>query len=202
MADTINIEEVVERVVEELDGDERVEKMVSDTLTKIANGELDIDDEDDGDEEETLTKSQVEEMIKNALGADEDDDEESEDDEDDEDPDDDDDEEESEEDEDDDDDDEEDDEEDDETEKSLSESDVERIVKRVLKGVKVTKGKRSVIKSDRPTDDAFDPEKCQKVSDIPAGWISKVASGDVPMSDYDRLPKHVRSELLAKSFRK
>ena len=205
---TIDIDEVVERVVDELDGDERVEKMVVDTLNRIAKGDLNVDaddgDADEDDDVELVTKSEVEEMISKALEDDGDEEEDEESEEEDE---------ESEENEESEEDSEEEDEEaeeeeeeeEEEAEKSISASDVERIVKRevrnALKGVKVSKGKQSLAKSDRVTADSFDPEKCEKVSDIPDGWIEKIESGEIAKSRYEKLPKDVRNELLANRFR-
>ena len=202
----IDIAEVVERVVEELDGDDRVEDMVKETLTKIANGTLDIDVEDEGDEveDDLVTKSEVAEMIEDALegDGDGDDEEETEEEEEEEDADSEDDSEDAE------DGDEEKEEEPKEKPKakSVTRKDIERIVKReikdALKGVMVMKGeKRSVVKGSRPTGENFDPEKCERAEDIPVGWVEKVETGEVSMKSYEKLPEDVRTQLLAKSFK-
>ena len=194
MAQKIDMDEVVERVVKSLEGDERMEAKVVEVLTKIASGEIDVDDDESDDE--ILTKSQVKALIAKALEEDPDEEEEDADG----------DEEEEDEEEEEAADGEEEEEKDSSSEKSFDRSELKSLLKEVvreeLKGKLVAKGaKRSVSKGDRATDDDFDPKLCKRASDIPAGWMEKVDSGDVPMVDYESLPDHVRTELLVKRFR-
>ena len=75
---------------------------------------------------------------------------------------------------------------------------IEKEVAKRLSGVMAVKGKgkRSLTKAARPTEEAFDPEKCQKTSDIPPGWVDKAQP-----HEWDQLPERIRKELLADRFR-